>query len=335
MKAMVLAAGLGLRMRPLTLLRAKPALPVLDRPLVHFTLEKLARAGVSDVIVNLHHLPETVVAALALAERRRPRIHYSIEPEMLGTGGGPRAVQDFFGQEPFLLVNGDMLFDFDLRELVARHRASGAAVTLALRRQRDARAYSSVVTDRRGRILSIAGRPTSAKGTVWMFAGVHVLDPRLLARLPEGASDSVRDLYGPLLAEGAHLAGVRAAGAWYDFGRPSLYRDAQLRMLRGHGRKQVLTGRGARISRTAVVERAVVGRRSRVGAGACVLGSILWEDAVVEAGARVARAIVTAGGVVRAGERAEGMIVMPRAALRPGEGGAFEEHGDMAWVGIE
>src|SRR5574341_1053471 len=277
MKAMVLAAGLGLRMRPLTLLRAKPALPVLDRPLLQHTLERLAKAGVRDVVVNLHHLPESVVRVLGAGRRQGLRIRCSIEREILGTGGGPRQVREFFGREPLLLVNGNVYFDFDLSTLVARHRASGALATLALRPQPDERAYSSVVTDRRGRILSIAGRPRPANGAVSMFASVHVLDPSLLERLPEGASDSVRDLYVPLLAEGAYLAGVRCTGAWYDFGRPSLYRDAQLRMLRGRGRREVLAGSGARVAAGAVVRRSVLGARSRVAKNARVERSVLWE----------------------------------------------------------
>jgi mannose-1-phosphate guanylyltransferase len=333
MKAMVLAAGLGLRMRPLTLLRAKPVLPVLDRPLLQFTLERLAKAGVREVIVNLHHLPESVVEAIGPGRRHGLRIRYSREPEILGTGGGPRAVREFFGREPFLLVNGDVFFDFDLRALVARHLSSGAVATLALRPQPAARSYSPVVTDKRGRILSIAGRPRARRGTRSMFASVHVLDPRLLERLPVGPSDSVRDLYLPLLAEGAHLAGVRCSGAWYDFGRPSLYRDAQLRMLRGRG--QVLVGSGARIASAAAVRRSVLGARSRVARGARVERSVLWPDAAVEAGARVARSIVTSGGVVRAGERAQDVIVLPLEALGTGDLSGVERHGDMAWVGIE
>jgi len=333
MKAMVLAAGRGLRMRPLTLLRAKPALPVLDRPLVHFTLERLARAGVREVVINLHHLPESVIEAIGPGRRHGLRIRYSREREILGTGGGPRAVREFFGREPFLLVNGDVFVDFDLRALAARHRASGALATLALRPLPDPRAYSSVVSDRRGRILSIASRPRGARGTVTMFASVHVLDPRLLERLPQGPSDSVRDLYVPLLAEGASLAGVRCAGAWYDFGRPSLYRDAQLRMLRGRG--QVLIGSGARVATAAAVRRSVLGARSRVASGARVERSVLWPEAVVEHGARVAGSIVTTGGVVRTGERAEDVIVLPLRALGPGDRAGVERHGDMAWVGIE
>jgi NDP-sugar pyrophosphorylase family protein len=333
MKGMVLGAGLGLRMRPLTLLRAKPVLPVLDRPLVAFTLERLARAGVREVVVNLHHLPETVEAALGSGRRFGVRIVYVHEPEILGTGGGPRAVLDRLGRDEVLLVNGDMYFDFDLRELAARHRRSSALATLALRRHPEPGAYSTVVSDRRGRILSIAGKPAPAEGTESMFAGIHVLHPRLLERLPPGVSDSVRDLYMPLLGEGSHLNGVRHVGAWYDFGRPSLYRDAQLRMLSGRGGRRLFAGRGARVA-AAAARRSVIGARSRVAAGARVVSSILWEDVVVEAGARVERAIVTAGGVVRGGDRAADVIVMPRAALAAGPGEAHEEHGDMAWVPI-
>lgn len=334
MKAMVLAAGLGLRMRPLTLLAAKPVLPVLDRPLVATTLERLARAGVRDVVVNLHHLPESVTGALGRGGRFGLRIRYAHEPEILGTGGGPRAVRELLGTRRFLLVNGDVLFDFDLRALVARHDHSGAVATLALRPQPDAHAYSAVVTQR-GRIRSIAGRPRPAAGALSMFTGVHVLDPGLLERLAPGPSDSVRDLYVPLLAEAAHVAGVRCAGAWYDFGRPALYRDAQLRMLAGCGRAQVVVGSAARIAATARVARSVLGSRSRVAAGASVERSVLWPGAVIEQGARVARSIVTTDAVVRAGERASGVIVLPLRALAAAERQPFDRRGEMAWVPIE
>jgi mannose-1-phosphate guanylyltransferase len=167
-----------------------------------------------------------------------------------------------------------------------------------------------------------------------MFASVHVMDPALLDRLPGGASDSVLDLYIPLLGEGAHLQGMRTRGAWYDFGRPSLYRDAQLRLLPGRGRDRALVDGRARVAATARVRRAVVGRGARLGAGARVERSVLWEGAVVEAGARVSGSIVATGGVVRAGERAQGVIVLPAAALEAGgeAGGRAQRRGDMAWV---
>jgi NDP-sugar pyrophosphorylase family protein len=336
MKAMVLAAGLGLRMRPLTLLRAKPALPVLNRPLLHWTMEKLARVGVREAVVNLHHLPETIADVLGTGKRWGLLIRYSNEPVILGTGGGPRAVRGWFGDDPLLIVNGDVLFDMDLRRLRAAHEAKGARATLALRRNPLPYAYSPVVTDRSGRILSIAGRPRRARGPVTMFASVHVLDPALLDRLPTGPSDSVRDLYIPLLAEGAHLQGFRTRGAWYDFGRPSLYRDAQLRLLPGRGRDRALVDGKARVAATARLRRCVVGSGARVAAGASVERSVLWERALVEPGARVSGAILATGAVVRAGERAKDVIVLPAAALDPGAdaGGRVERRGDMAWVDL-
>jgi mannose-1-phosphate guanylyltransferase len=334
MKAMVLAAGLGLRMRPLTLLRAKPVLPVLNRPLLEWTMTRLARAGVKDVVVNLHHLPESVTGVLGSGRRFGLRIRYSLEKEILGTGGGPRAVRELFGDEPLLLVNGDVLFDLDLRRLLAVHVSSGARATLALRPNPEPYAYSPVISDRGGRILSIAGRPAGERGAVSMFASVHVLDPALLERLPAGVSDSVLDLYIPLLAEGAHLQGVPSRGAWYDFGRPGLYRDAQLRLLPGRGRDRVLVDGKARVGSAARVRRSVVGAGARVAGGARVERSILWDDAAVEAGARVSGAIVVSGAVVRSGEKAKGVIVLPAQALgTPDEaGGRVERRGDMAWV---
>lgn len=328
--AMVLAAGLGQRMRPLTLLRAKPVLPVLNRPLLHWTLERLARAGVREAVVNLHHLPETVVEAVGDGRRFGLRVRYSREERILGTGGGPRAVRGLLGAAPVLLVNGDVLFELDPRLLLERHARSGARATLALRSNPGG--YSPVVTDRRGRILAIADRPAPASGAVSMFASVHVIDPALLERLPEGVSDSVRDLYIPLLAQGAVLHGVRSRGAWYDLGRPSLYRDAQLRLLPG-GRS--LVDSRARVAASADLRRSVVGRSARVGA-ARVERSVLWDGAVVDAGARVSGAILTSGAVVRCGERAERVAVLPAAALatEADAGARVERHGDMAWVEI-
>lgn len=334
MKAMVLAAGLGLRMRPLTLVRAKPVLPVLNRPLLHWTLEHLVRHGVDDVIVNLHHLPDTVTEAL---EDGRPfglRIRYAHERPILGTGGGPRAVRDVLGHQPVLLVNGDVLFDFDLSDLVARHRASGARATLALLPNPDPRAYGSVVTDRDGRILSLAGLPRDARGTRSLFTGVHVLDPALLDRLPEGASDSVRDLYAPMVAEGERVDGVRVHGAWYDFGRPSLYRDTQLRLLPGRGRDRVLLHPRARVSDGARVRRSVVGAGVGVGGEAVVERSVLWDGATIEAGARVEESILVSGAIVRRGEHARGVAIVPWRGLKGLEENV-EVRGHMAWVKLK
>lgn len=314
MKAMVLAAGLGLRMRPLTLLRAKPVLPVLNRPLLHWTLELLRRHGVTDVIVNLHHLPGTVRRSVGDGRTLGLRVSYSFERRILGTSGGPRKVRRFFGDEPFLLVNGDVLFDFDLSDLVRRHAASGARATLALKAHRKVEAYGGVVTGPGGFIRALAGLPRPAPGRPLLFTGVHVLDPDLLDRLPPGPSDSVRDLYAPLVAEGQRLLGVRVSGAWYDFGSPSLYLASQLSMMssgfRGAGAARLVHPE-ARVHPRARVTRSVVGAGAVVGEGAVVSGSVLWEGAEVGRGARVSASIVATGGRVGEEEAVERAVVLP------------------------
>lgn len=305
MKAMVLAAGYGLRMRPLTRLRAKPVLPVLNRPLLHWTLERLARHGVSDVVINLHHLPRTIVAAVGNGSRFGLRVRYSREPRILGRGGGPRKVRRFFGDEPFLLVNGDVVFDFDLAGLVARHRASGAQATLALKPNPDPRTYGAVVTGPTGRIRSIAGRPRPARGTVSLFTGVQVLEPALLDRLPPGPSDTVRHLYPPLLAEGSKVLGVRVRGAWYDLGSPSTYLAAQLRLL---GPRRSLVDGGARVRGR--LSSAIVGTGSCVEEGASVVRSVLWDGVRVGRGAIVRDSILASGVRIAPGARVEARIVV-------------------------
>ena len=314
MKAMVLAAGMGMRMRPLSDLLAKPVLPVLNQPLLHHTLRLLARHGVRDVVINTHHRPDTIRRAVGRGRRFGLRVRYSHEPEILGSGGGPRQVRDFFGTGPALLVNGDCVFDFDLTRLLRRHRDSGAVATLALRPNPDVRRYGPVVTGPGGWIRSMRRLPRAARGTISLFTGVQVLDPALLEELPEGPSDIVADLLAPLLARGARLLGVRARGQWFDLGSPASYLRSQLRLLagaRGRTRRGSLLARDARVARNALIRTSVLGAGSRIGARAHVTRCVIWPGARVDANARVTGSIVTTGGRVAEGERVSRGIVLP------------------------
>jgi mannose-1-phosphate guanylyltransferase len=321
---MILAAGLGTRMRPLTRLLAKPALPVLDRPLLHWTLESLAAAGVREVAINTHHLPATVRKAVGSGRRWGMRVTWSHERAILGTGGGPRRLRAFLGDEPFLLVNGDVFFRFDLRPLVARQKRTEAPVVLGLIPNPDPRRYSTVTMDGRGRIRAIAGQPRAVSGQPWLFTGVHLIDPALLDRLPPGRSDSVLDLYIPMLREHERIEGIALRGAWYDLGAPPLYLASQLAMIRtmrvpGRARG-CLVDPGAVVKTGARVSRSVVGRASVVGEGAVVEDSVLWAGSRIGAGC-VVRGSIVAGAAIRAGSRIEDAIVMPgpRARVAPME----------------
>lgn len=319
MKAMVLAAGLGLRMRPLTLLQAKPVLPVLNRPLLHWTLDLLAHHGVTSVVINLHHLPATVRRAVGDGRDFGLDVAWSSERRILGTGGGPHKVRDFFGEGPFFLVNGDVAFDFDLTDLLRRHRAAGARATLALVANPDPRRYSSIVTGTGGWVRSLAGLPRPARGQPSLFTGVHVLEAGLLDRLPAGPSDVVRDLYAPLVDEGEDILGVRVRGAWYDLGGPSLYLRSQLSMLSSGFRglaKGPLVHPAARVHPRARVTRSVVGPRTVVEEGAEVVGSILWDRVRVGAGASVRGSILATGSRVEPRGQVDGVVMVPSARLR-------------------
>jgi len=259
--------------------------------------------------VNTHHLPRTIRAAVGDDGAFGLHVRFSPEAEILGTGGGPRRVRRWLGDEPVLLVNGDAWFDFDLRELLRRHRASRALATLALRPNPDPERYGPIVTGPGGVIRSLAGKPRPASGTVSLFTGVHVIEPAILERLPVGRSDSVRDLYAPLVAAGQRLLGVRVAGAWYDFGGPSLYLASQLALLRGSRRGSWLVHPEARVAGSAVLERAIVGRGSVIEKRASVRRSVLWDAVVVEAGARVEASILASGVRIAAGEGVVGEVV--------------------------
>jgi NDP-sugar pyrophosphorylase family protein len=312
-RAMVLAAGLGTRMRPLTHVLAKPVLPVLGRPLLHWTLELLAAHGVSEVMINLHHLPRTVRAAVGDGRAFGLKVSYSFEREILGTGGGPRKVRRWIGDAPLLLLNGDVVFDFDLSALRRAHERSGAPATLGLIPNPDPRRYSAVVTGPDGRVRSLAGLPRPARGTVSMFTGVHILDPALLERLSPGPSDTVRDLYAPLVAEGRPPLGVRLKGPWYDLGSPSLYLASQQSLLasrfRGIRRGSVVHPE-ARVHPRARVVRSVVGKGCQIGAGAEVRGSVLWERVKVGGRAVVASSILAGGVALEEGESLVSALLM-------------------------
>jgi NDP-sugar pyrophosphorylase family protein len=321
-KAMILAAGLGTRMRPLTLDRAKPVLPVLNRPLLHWTLEMLAAHGIREAMINTHYLPRTVRASVGDGRAFGLEVSYSHEKEILGTGGGPRKVRRWIGDEPLLLLNGDVVFDFDLTALRRRHERSGAPATLALIPNPDPRHYSPVVTGPDGAIRSIARRPRPARGTVSMFTGVHILDPALLDRLPPGPSDTVRDLYAPLIAEGRPPVGMRVRGPWYDLGSPSLYLASQQSLLasrfRGARRRSVIHPE-ARVHPRARVVRSVVGRGAVVENGAEVRGSVLWDRVKVGRDAVVADSILATGVAVEDGEALLSSLLMkgqPLGTLR-------------------
>lgn len=333
-QAVILAGGQGTRLRPLTLARAKPVVPLLGRPFLAYQLALLRDHGITDVILACSYRVDDVRAALGEAEHLGVRLRYVIEAEPLGTGGGVRNAADLT-TGTVVVLNGDILTDLDLSAMREFHRARGSRTTLFLTRVRDPRQYGLADAAADGRLRGFVEKPTSEEmiTTDTVNAGVYMIDVALLARMPAGGPVSIeRDFFPTLIADGVPCYGFTADAYWRDIGSPAAYREAQLDLLLGRARSTLVPpgtaeggswvdatatiATGARLTppsllaagvtvmvRAQVGPLAVVGEGSRVGEGARVEGAVLWERVDVGAEAVLLNCVV--GADVRIGARAE------------------------------
>ena len=326
MKAMILCAGLGTRLRPLTERWPKPALPFLGAPLLRYHLAVLARAGVREVGINTHHLPDTMAeVARAECERLKLPLHVVHEPVIQGTGGGIRGLRDFLAGDDFIVFNGDILFPVDLRPVVASHRASGAAATMVLMPLPPGEKYAAVELDAGGQVRRIAGHgPGGSALTPWHFTGVHVMSPRVFDFMrPEGPEDINRDVYVRMMEAGLAVRGHEVRAYWSDLGTPSRYLATVQEVLGGraelsglgeatplaHGAGPLWTQPGAQLDGAECVGPAFVGAGARLAAGVRLgEGVSVGAGVRVGAGAQLARAAVFEETEIPAGERLEQVL---------------------------
>lgn len=331
LRALVLAAGLGTRLRPLTELVPKPLLPVTGVPILGHTLAQLAAAGCEAVAVNLHHLGGQIRQRFGASIAGIP-ITWSEEPELLGTLGAFWPLRDFFAPADLvLLINGDSLCPWPLRRLIRKHlagtaKAGDAKATLLLASRPDPAQFGGGVgVDREGRIVSFwPGDPE--RGEVvrrHVFAGAHVFSPDLLAGIGPQKADIVRNCYVPLLDEGATLQSLTTPRRWHDLGTPQRYLEAVIDQARAGWPERLwrrawispeaAIGSGAKV-RSSAVEAGV-----QVGEGARVERSVLLPGARVGQGSMVRESILGFGAVVPPGTWVERRIVLPQsAAFAPG-----------------
>ncbi len=232
MKAMILAAGLGTRLRPLTDSMPKPLLPVGGTPLIVWNLLMLRAGGIREVMINLHYLGSMIEEALGDGSRWDMRIRYSHEPELLGTGGGLKTAEWFFDGQPFFVMNGDTLIDLDLTSLLDFHHTHGGVATLVLRDDLQAARWGAVECDEQDHILRINGQgvPEDAAKpamTSRIFAGAHILHPSIMDDAQAGTFFSIIDSYTRALTEGSRMFGFVHAGYWSDIGTVQRYGQAK------------------------------------------------------------------------------------------------------------
>jgi mannose-1-phosphate guanylyltransferase/mannose-1-phosphate guanylyltransferase/phosphomannomutase len=302
MKAMVLAAGLGTRLRPLTYEITKPMVPVLDRPVMEHIVDLLERHSFDGVIANLHYFPETI------REHFGERISYRYEEELLGTAGGVRACADFFGDEPFLVISGDALTDIDLSAFAARHREAGGIATLAVKQVPDTREYGVVLHDQQGRITGFQEKPSPEEALSDLGnCGIYMFDPRIFDYFPERPFvDWAKDVFPVLLENDVPFHIHELSEYWNDIGSLGELRQGTFDALRGKLRLEIqgeqlrsgltVMGRSPLREDTDVDGSAWIGRDVQIGARVRLMGPIVLGDgAQVGDGAQLRESIVFPG----------------------------------------
>ncbi|MGE4560828.1 MAG: NDP-sugar synthase [Desulfobulbus sp.] len=281
MQAIVLAAGFGTRLRPYTTIRPKPLFPVVNRMLLHRLLSQLEACDCRQVVVNCHHLPEQIEAAL----KDWPGVRLQVEPEILGTGGALRKALDTMENDPILVMNGDLYHEIDPEWVYHRHLLSKNDVTLALHD------YPRFNTVRVGgdRVLEFAG---SAREGCLAFTGMHVVDPEALERIALGRFHHIIDLYRELARENRVGYCRTDSALWADIGTPDDYLQLHARLLEPNG--------GWRIEPTARIGDQVrlsgwgcIGAEAEIGAAATLQDCVVWPGAKVPEGVRAEGAIIT------------------------------------------
>jgi NDP-sugar pyrophosphorylase family protein len=300
--ALILSAGLGTRLAPLSTFRAKPALPVAGTPLIRRIVAAARAAGLTHAVVNLHHRPETITGVLGDGRGLGVAIRYSWEPVVLGSAGGPARAVPLLAADRFFILNGDTLSDIGLAALADDHRRSGAEVTLAVA-PADLARYNAVLSDGEGAFVGLAARGSPldvASGLrPWHFLGVQAVNASAFAGVdPSRPSDSLREVYPRLIA--ARHSAVRVfpvSGVFHDIGTPADYLRTVAAIAVAEG---VPFDRGERttVAHSAKVDHSILWDRVTVGDAAALSQCIVTDDVVIPAGARYDRAVITRDGVL-------------------------------------
>jgi mannose-1-phosphate guanylyltransferase len=310
MKAMILAAGLGTRLRPLTEEISKPMVPIVNRPVMEHIVDLLALHGFEELYVNLHYHPDVITRHFAGGERWGVSIAYSFEEELLGTAGGVKKLERELGGDTFLVISGDALTDLDLTSLYAFHKAHGSLATLVITPVSDPSKYGVVITGEGGRIAGFQEKPSREEARSYVAnSGIYVFEPEVLGMIPEGFYDFGTQLFPRFLDEGIDFYGYRHGDYWNDVGSLEEYKAGNFDALTGKVRVRipgVRIGDDVWIGDETVVEEEVVmvgpiciGEQCEVKRGARLFGPLVVGDrTIIDEGAILYRGIKWGDGYI-------------------------------------
>ena len=332
MKAMVLAAGVGSRLDPLTSQLPKPLAPVANRPVMEHILRLLKSHGFEDVVSNLHYLPDLIKKYFGDGSSLGMNIDFRFEPELSGDAGGVRACRNFFGQETFIVLMGDLLTDADLSRVFAEHKRKGALATIGTKRVADVSQFGVVVTDERGFITGFQEKPAAEEAlSDFASTGIYILEPEIFDYMPKtGSYGFGRQLFPSLVENGLPVLSVDLQSYWSDIGTIHQYRQSNFDALEGAVKVQdfaeqnehgyispdakiegavsidglLMLGRNSRIAPGVHIEgRVVIGDNCRIERNAYLEDTIVWAKSVVQENASLKNCIVGSGCVVQNGSK--------------------------------
>lgn len=343
--AVVLVGGEGTRLRPLTYTTPKPLLPICNQPFLERQLSWLGRHGIDEVVLAMGYLADPFHERFPDDSFGGVTLRYAVEPTPLGTGGAIRFAADG-ATERFVVCNGDVLTDLDLKGLVKRHEETEAEATIALTPVDDPSRFGVVPTDDDGRVVAFVEKPPPGRApTNWINAGTYVLEPSMLDRIPTGVMTSVeRETFPRTLERRGALYAVQSDAFWLDIGVPEQYLQAHYELLDGRLgtppvadaverepgiwvegsvaldddaviEGPVLLGDGVTVAAGARISRSVLGPGCRVGHDAEVTRSVLLDGVGIEEGASVIDSVVGSGAQVRAGATLSQASVVGAAAV--------------------
>jgi NDP-sugar pyrophosphorylase family protein len=325
MKAILLAGGQGTRLRPLTLQTPKPVVPIFDRPFLQYQIDRLrALPEVDEVVLSLNYQPERIEAVFGDGSASGVRLRYVVEPRPLGTGGAIKFAAGDTRGEPILVFNGDVFTSVDLAALLRLHRERRARATIVLTPVENPAAYGLVETEPDGRVRAFVEKPEpDAIRCNTINAGIYVLEPETLDRIPADTVFSIERGYFPsLIADHEPFIAHVSDGYWIDIGTPAKYRQAHADIMDGRfvaapfadraGQSVVASdaavdpgatieapcfiGAGARVAAGARIGTySVIGAGCAIGEGAQIDGAILWPGTTVGAGARIGASLAGHG----------------------------------------
>ena len=309
MKAMILAGGLSTRLYPLTKLVPKPLVPIAGVPNAAHLARYLRAYGFDEIAINLHYLADAIVAALGDGSRFGVKLHYSYEPELLGSAGAVKKMEPFFDEDLFVVIGCDEVTDLRLDRLIEFHRRRQALATIGLVEFDEVQQYGVVVTNELGKVVGFQEKPE--KGTErskLVNTGVYVFSPAIFERIPKAQFyDFGKQVFPALQQAGEPFYGFEASGAyWADIGTPGEYRRASYDVVSGVVTIPQTKPNGiddsANVARDVRIEGPVrIGPSVQVEAGVSIVGPSILDDAVrVQAGARLERAICWRGATIGA-----------------------------------